>query len=252
MIERHEGAKKMLYSKYPEFHVLEQGLSELGITLNESQKQQFIDYYEMLVEKNELMNLTAITEFNEVVQKHFIDSLSLCKVYQAKNQKILDLGTGAGFPGIPLKIVYPDLEILLVDSLKKRLGFLEDLIKKLDLKKIETLHGRAEDIGKNSLYREKYDLCVSRAVAKLSTLSEYCLPFVKRDGYFVAYKSGNVTEEVNASSRAFQKLGAKLERVEEFLLPGTDIERTFIMIKKTETTPGKYPRGAGKPTKEPL
>jgi 16S rRNA (guanine527-N7)-methyltransferase len=242
----------MLFSDYSEFNVLEKGLANFNIELTDLQKQQFIDYYEVLIEKNKVMNLTAITEFSEVVNKHFIDSLSLIKVYSPKNQKVLDLGTGAGFPGIPLKIVYPELDILLVDSLNKRLVFLQEVIEKLNLQKIATIHGRAEDLGKNNFYREHFDLCVSRAVAKLSSLSEYCLPFVKKGGYFISYKSGNVTEELDDSKRALKILGAKIEQVEEFTLPDTDIERSLIKIKKTEVTPKNYPRSAGKPSKDPL
>jgi 16S rRNA (guanine527-N7)-methyltransferase len=242
----------MDYKLYPEMSEFDQGLRELNLELSEYQKQQFIDYYEMLIEKNKVMNLTAITELSEVIKKHFLDSLSLIKVIELKNQKLLDLGTGAGFPGIPLKIVYPDLEIVLLDSLNKRLNFLQEVIDKLQLNKISTLHGRAEDYGKNSNYREKFDLCVSRAVAKLSTLSELCVPYVNKDGFFISYKSGKVEEELISSERAFKLLGARLETVSSFLLPGTEIERTLVVIKKVEKTPKNYPRSAGKPTKEPL
>jgi 16S rRNA (guanine527-N7)-methyltransferase len=242
----------MDYKLYPESKEFEQGLKELNLELSDIQKQQFMDYYEMLVEKNKVMNLTAITELSEVINKHFIDSLTIIKVIKFKNQKILDLGTGAGFPGIPLKIAFPDLEIVLLDSLNKRLIFLQEVIEKLELKNITTLHGRAEDFGKDPKYREKYDICVSRAVAKLSSLSEYCIPYVNKDGYFISYKSGKVEEELISSQRAFKLLGAKLETVNSFLLPGTEIERSLIVIKKMEKTPKIYPRGAGKPSKEPL
>lgn len=242
----------MLFSDYSNFNVLENAFAEFNIELTDLQKQQFIDYYELLIDKNKVMNLTAITEFNEVVKKHFIDSLSLIKVYNPMNQKVLDLGTGAGFPGIPLKIVFPELDILLVDSLNKRLIFLDEVIQKLNLKKITTLHARAEDLGNNSLYREQFDLCVSRAVAKLSLLSEYCLPFVKKGGYFISYKSGNIIEELDDSKRALKILGAKLEQVEKFILPDTDIERSLVKIRKTVITPKNYPRSVGKPSKDPL
>lgn len=242
----------MDYKLYPEMEEFEQGLKELKIELSELQKQQFIDYYNMLIEKNKVMNLTAITEFSEVISKHFIDSLSIVKVIELNNQKLLDLGTGAGFPGIPLKIVFPDLDIVLLDSLNKRLIFLQEVIDSLKLKKICTLHGRAEDFGKNPAYREKFDLCVSRAVAKLSSLSEYCTPYVKKDGFFISYKSGKVEEELIASERAFKLLGAKLLKVETFLLPNTDMERSLVVIQKIEKTPKNYPRSAGKPSKEPL
>ncbi len=242
----------MDFKLYPEMKEFEQGLKELSLELTDYQKQQFIDYYEILIEKNKVMNLTTITEVSEVIKKHFLDSLTLIKVIELKNQKLLDLGTGAGFPGIPLKIVFPELEIVLLDSLNKRLIFLQEVIDRLQLKKIITLHGRAEDYGRDASYREKFDLCVSRAVAKLSTLSELCLPYVNKDGFFISYKSGKVEEELIFSERAFKLLGAKLEAANTFLLPGTDIERTLVVIKKVEKTPKNYPRSAGKPTKEPL
>jgi 16S rRNA (guanine(527)-N(7))-methyltransferase GidB len=242
----------MLFNDYPEMNVFEEGLMEFGIQLTDVQKQQFIDYYELLIEKNKVMNLTAITEFQEVVTKHFIDSISLVKVCDLKNQKLLDLGTGAGFPGIPLKIVFPDLDIVLLDSLNKRILFLNEVIQKLNLKNIIAIHGRAEDIGKDKKYREQFDLCVSRAVAKLSSLSEYCVPFVKKEGFFIPYKSGKVEEELIESAKAIKTLGTKLEDVKAFKLPGTDIERTLVVLKKCLNTPSKYPRSAGKPSKEPL
>jgi 16S rRNA (guanine527-N7)-methyltransferase len=242
----------MLYSNYPEIGIFEEGLKELRIELTKNQMQQFIDYYELLIEKNKVMNLTAITEFRDVVQKHFIDSLSMIKVYQLKNEKILDLGTGAGFPGIPLKIAFPEINILLLDSLNKRLKFLDEVIYKLNLSHIDTLHGRAEDFGSNPKYREKFDLCVSRAVAKLSALSEYCLPYVKKDGYFISYKSGNIKDEIVDSEKAFKILGAKIEKVEEFSLPGTDMDRSLVVLKKYASTPKNYPRSAGRPSREPL
>lgn len=242
----------MDYRLYPEMKEFEQGLKDLDLELTDYQKQQFFDYYEMLVEKNKVMNLTAITELSEVIKKHFLDSLALVKVIELKNQRILDLGTGAGFPGIPLKIVFPDVEIVLLDSLNKRLVFLQEVINKLQLHKIYTLHGRAEDYGRASEYRERFDLCVSRAVAKLSSLSELCVPYVKKDGFFISYKSGKVEEELFSSERAFHLLGAKLEKVDSFLLPGSDIERSLIVVKKIEKTPKSYPRSAGKPSKDPL
>lgn len=242
----------MDYKLYPEMNEFEQGLKELKLELSDYQKQQFMDYYEMLIEKNKVMNLTAITEVSEVIQKHFLDSLALVKVIVLNNQKVLDLGTGAGFPGIPLKIAFPDLEIVLLDSLNKRLLFLQEVIDKLQLQKISTLHGRAEDYGKDIRYREQFDLCVSRAVAKLSSLSEYCVPYVKKDGFFISYKSGKVEEELVTSVRAIKLLGTKLENVENFILPGTNIERTLIVLKKIEKTSRNYPRSAGKPSKDPL
>lgn len=242
----------MEYNKYPEIDAFNKGLSEMGIELSSLQLQQFIDYYEMLVETNKVMNLTAITELNEVINKHFIDSLSIIKVLKLSNERILDLGTGAGFPGIPIKIAFPDTEMVLLDSLNKRLIFLNDVIQRLGLKNIRTIHGRAEDYGKDRNYRESFDICVSRAVAKLSSLSEYCLPYVKKGGYFIPYKSGQVEEEIVVAANAFKILGAQLEQVNEFILPGTDIERSLVVIKKVANTPRNYPRSAGKPSKEPL
>ena len=229
------------------------GLDKLGISLSEEQINQFLKYYEMLVEKNKVMNLTAITEFEEVVVKHFLDSISIGKYYNMeKTDTLIDIGTGAGFPGIPLKIAYPNLKITLLDSLNKRIKFLEEVCGELGLEDVELIHGRAEDFGNNANYREKYNICVSRAVANLSTLSEYCLPFVKTGGYFISYKSGNVEEELLSSKNALRILGADLEKVETFMLPDTDIGRSFVFIKKTKNMAKKYPRKAGLPSKEPL
>lgn len=228
-------------------------LTTLNITLSDIQVKQFLTYYEMLIERNKVMNLTAITEYEEVVNKHFIDSLSIVKVYQNKeNIKVIDMGTGAGFPGIPLKIAFPNWNITLLDSLNKRVLFLNDVIKQLQLFDITTIHGRAEDFGKDPNYRENYDLCVSRAVAKLSTLSEYCLPYVKLNGYFIPYKAGNIDSEVNESKKAIKTLGGTLDKLEKFQLPNTDMERSLVVIKKMNHTPKEYPRSAGKPSKEPI
>jgi len=242
----------MEFKNYSEFHIFQEGLMEFGIELTDRQYQQFIDFYELLIEKNKVMNLTTITELKEVINKHFLDSLSIVKVIKFTDQKVLDLGTGAGFPGIPLKILYPDIDLVLLDSLNKRLIFLDEVIQKLQLKKTITLHGRAEDYGNNITYREQFDLCVSRAVAKLSSLSEYCLPFVKKGGFFIPYKSGKVDDEIEASENALKILGAQQDSIGEFKIPGTDIERTLIVIRKIAITPKKYPRDAGKPSKEPL
>lgn len=233
--------------------IMKNGIAELGIFLSEEQYQQFIKYYELLVEWNEYMNLTAITEFQEVCLKHFTDSLSLCKAFDCtKNVKVIDIGTGAGFPGIPLKIAFPNMDITLLDSLGKRVKFLNHVIEQLDLKQIRAIHGRAEDFAKPSELREQFDLCVSRAVANLSTLSEYCLPYISTGGYFISYKSEKIVEESKSAAHAISLLGGKIEGQKEFMLPGSDIYRNLFIIKKVKETPKKYPRKAGLPSKEPL
>lgn len=225
----------------------------LGIILTENQIQQFILYYEKLVEWNEVMNLTAITEYDEVMKKHFIDSITLVKAFDVnKSASVIDVGTGAGFPGLALKIAYPNLKVTLLDSLNKRIQFLNEVIEKLGLDGVETIHGRAEDFAKPGKLRERYDLCVSRAVANLSTLSEYCLPFVKEKGLFISYKSEKVQEEMVKAEKAISILGGKIEKQVEFTLPDSDIYRNLFVIKKVRKTPAKYPRKAGLPAKEPL
>ena len=233
--------------------LLQESSSRAHINLSDKQLEQFNKYYEMLIERNKVMNLTAITEYKDVVIKHFIDSLSLNRVIDLdKNLSLIDMGTGAGFPGIPLKIAFPKLKIVLLDSLNKRVGFLNDVIQELDLKDITAIHGRAEDIAKNVLYRENFDLCVSRAVARLASLSEYCIPYVKEGGHFVPYKAGNIEEELKEAKKAIEVLGGKLIKIDSFILAESDIERTLVLIKKEKKTPKAYPRSAGKPTKEPI
>lgn len=228
-------------------------LQEWNITLSDEQEWQFSTFYEMLVEKNKVMNLTAITEFDEVIEKHFLDSVSLGAVLDLKKElKVLDMGTGAGFPGIPLKIIYPDLQITLADSLNKRVTFLNEVIEALKLNGIEAIHARAEELARNAAYREQYDLCVSRAVANLSTLSEYCLPFVALNGMFVPYKSGEIEEEVEAAKKAIFLLGGELKKVHQFSFGENDLHRSFVMIEKKKKTPKTYPRKAGTPAKQPL
>ena len=231
----------------------EKDCKALGVTLSDEQIRQFLKYFEMLVEWNEVMNLTAITEYDEVMKKHFVDSISLCKAYDVtQNKTVIDVGTGAGFPGLALKIAFPNLRVTLLDSLNKRINFLNEVISALGLTGVETIHGRAEDYAKPGKCREKYDLCVSRAVANLSTLSEYCLPYVKVDGMFIPYKSGEIDEEVKGSKKAVKVLGGEIEDVVKFELPGTDIGRSFVKIHKVKNTAKKYPRKAGMPSREPI
>ena len=234
-------------------NVLTKKVKELSIVLNDKQIQQFEQYYNILVEWNKVMNLTAITKYEEVIEKHFLDSLTIVDaINMEKIETLIDVGTGAGFPGIPLKIAFPHLKVTLLDSLNKRIKFLNEVIDLLELDDIKTIHGRAEDYAKHAEYREQYDICVSRAVANLATLSEYCLPYVKVDGLFVPYKSGEIDEELKSSEKAVSILGGKVEEVVKFQLPGTDIGRSFVKIHKIKETKKKYPRKAGMPTKEPL
>ncbi len=234
-------------------------LLELGIEIDDQQLEQFDDYYSLLIEWNKVMNLTAITEFDEVCKLHFVDSVSGCKAFDFSSREIsvADIGTGAGFPSIPLKIIFPKLHFTLIDSLNKRLKFLDEVIEKLQLNNegsIITLHGRAEDFcqGKNGNLRESFDVVVSRAVANMSTLSEYCLPYVKIGGVFVAYKGDKAQKELEDAKGAIHLLGGKTVSTEEFVLPNSDIHRTICVIEKKEKTSSKYPRKAGMPSKQPL
>ena len=236
---------------YDKLKQISDAFQMLSISLTDIQAEQFFSYYELLIEKNKLMNLTAITEFQEVICKHFLDSLMICRLAEPKG-RLLDVGTGAGFPGIPLKIVYPQLEVVLLDSLNKRVNFLGEVIEKLGLENIMAIHGRAEDLAKKKEYREQFDFCVSRAVANLSSLSEYCLPFVKMGGYFIPYKSCKIQEELKMGEKAIFLLGGEMMKKEDFELPDSDISRCLLQIKKVKNTPSNYPRKAGMPTKEPL
>ena len=219
--------------------------------LTEEMQQQFEDYMNLLLEWNEKINLTAITEEDDIILKHFVDSLTISK-YIEQGKAVVDVGTGAGFPGIPLKIERKDLKITLVDSLNKRIKFLDDVIEKLKLENIETLHFRAEEFGQNKKYRESFDIATSRAVANLSTLVEYLLPLVKVGGKCICMKGSDIKDELENSKNAIQILGGEIEKVEEFTLPESDIKRAIITIKKVKSTPNKYPRKPGTPAKEPL
>lgn len=231
----------------------EKGLEDLGITLSEKQIGQFLKYYEILVEWNSFMNLTGITEFEEVITKHFLDSLAVVKVCDpASAGSVIDIGTGAGFPGLPLKIAFPHLEVVLLDSLNKRIKFLNEVILQLGLDGIRTIHGRAEDFARDQNYRESFNLCVSRAVANLSSLSEYCLPYTALGGRFISYKSGKIDEELAEAEKAIRVLGGETENVVKFNLADTDMERSFVVIEKKRHTPKAYPRKAGLPGKEPI
>lgn len=243
-------------------NLLIDGLKEYGFEPSKKQLMQFEKYYEMLVEKNKVMNLTAITEYDEVMVKHFLDSLSIARVAMedskvresigSKNCRLLDLGTGAGFPGLPIKIMYPEIQVTLMDSLNKRINFLNEVIAELDLEGIEAVHARAEEFAGKPEYREQYDFVVSRAVAKMSTLTEFCFAYVKNGGYFLPYKAGGASDEINEGCNAIKIMGGKLEKVIEFSLPASDISRCIPVVKKVENTPKKYPRVGRKAEKTPL
>ncbi len=233
--------------------LLESASKCMGIDLNQDMVEEFSKYKAMLKEWNEKINITSITEDDEIDLKHFADSLSILKSGQFNgNKKVIDVGTGGGFPGLPLKIYNKDLDVTLLDSLNKRIIFLNEVIEELKMDRITPLHGRAEELGIKSEFREQFDVCVSRAVASLDTLSEYCIPFVKVGGYFISMKGPQVEEEVNLSSKAIDVLGCKVEDVIYVTLPGTDITHSLIVIKKERNTPKKYPRGGGKPKKTPI
>ena len=228
-------------------------LNKNGVKLSLKQEQMFEVYYDLLLTWNEKMNLTAITDKNEVYEKHFFDSLLLESFYDLRSvTHLLDLGTGAGFPGIPLKIAFPHIEITLLDSLGKRVNFLNEVVKTLDLSNCKLIHGRAEDIAKIKGERESYDLVVSRAVSNLSTLSEYCIPFVRVGGNFIAYKSIHAEDEIENAQNAINILGGNIVDYKQFELPVSKIGRSFVRIDKLEQTDLKYPRRSGKPEKSPL
>ena len=224
---------------------------KIDIDINEEQINKFYDYMNLLIEWNNKINLTAITDYNEIILKHFVDSLTINKCI-IENNYVVDVGTGAGFPGIPLKIIRDDIKIVLVDSLNKRINFLNEVIKELNLKNIETVHARAEEFGRNKKYRQKFDIATSRAVANLSTLSEYMIPLVKINGRCICMKGKEIKEELKDSLNAIKVLGGKVENVEEFELADNDINRSIIYILKEKDTPNKYPRKAGTPSKDPI
>lgn len=239
---------------------IKHSFSKIGVELSDDQTRMFGRYYEMLIEKNKVMNLTTITEFNDVVIKHFVDSLS-CVLLQPEfdissqfrsGASVIDVGTGAGFPGIPLKIVFPEVKLTLLDSLNKRVDFLRDVCTELKLSDVSFIHARAEDAAHDKNLRDSFNFCVSRAVANLSTLSEYCLPFVKTHGFFLSYKSEKADEEISSAKNALAVLGGSISIEKKFDLPGTDYSRTLVLIKKDRGTPKIYPRKAGTPSKKPL
>lgn len=214
---------------------------KINIELTEEQINKFEKYQDLLLEWNEKINLTAITEENDIIIKHFVDSLTISKYFK-DNNKIIDVGTGAGFPGIPLKIANETLKVTLLDSLNKRIVYLNDVVEKLDLSDVETIHGRAEELSRNAKYREQYDAVTARAVANLKTLSEYCIPFVKLNGYFVCMKGSNIDEELENAKAHIGDLGCKIEEIVEFVLPETDMKRNIIIMKKIRNTDKRFPR----------
>lgn len=233
--------------------ILFDGCKEIGITITHQMIDQFIQFYELLAEKNKVMNLTAVIQWDEVQVRHYLDSLLLSGVMDLSGiHTVLDLGTGAGFPGIPLKIVFPHLDMTLADSLQKRVFFLEEVIEKLGLTGIRTVHSRAEDLGRRQEFREGYDLVVSRAVANLSSLSEYCIPFVRTGGSFVSYKASDIEDEVRTADSAVRKLGGEKPVITSLPLPMSKMTRSFVIIKKKKQTPSCYPRKAGVPSRKPL
>ncbi len=232
---------------------LEDGFKQLNIPYSSGVDNKFIKYRDLLKEWNQKINITSIEDDEEIYVKHFLDSILLIDNDNMNEKKsVIDIGTGGGFPGYPLKIVNDNYKITLLDSLRKRIDFLMEVAKHLELENVELIHGRAEEYGQNENYRENFDICVSRAVAPLNVLSEYCLPFVKVGGYFAAYKSENISSEILSSENAIKKLGGKIKNVKEIGLPGTNIIRKIVIIEKCEVTSSKYPRKAGKPNKDPL
>ena len=239
----------MLKEEFPE--KIKEYMNKINIEISDKQIEKFFDYMNLLLEWNEKINLTAITEPEDIILKHFVDCATILK-YIKDEDKIIDIGTGAGFPGIPLKILNEKLDITLMDSLNKRINFLNEIINKLDLKNIVAIHARAEELARNKGYREKFDIATSRAVANLSTLSEYMLPFVKKNGMVISMKGSNIEEEVKNAKKAIKILGGEIEKIDNFNLANTNNIRNIITIKKVVKTPKEFPRKAGKPSKEPI
>jgi len=235
------------------FDILNTASNNEGLKFNEKKYEQFMKYKELIKEWNEKVNLTAIKEDEEIIKKHFIDSMKVFKFEGVKNAKnVIDIGTGGGFPGIPMKIIKPEINIVLLDSLNKRINFLNEVIKELQLDKINAIHGRAEDFAQDRKYREKFDVAVSRAVANLTVLSEYCLPYVKVGGYFVAMKGPAVEDEIKCSKNAIRMLGGRIEHIEKVEIEDSDLNHNLVIISKISETHKKYPRKAGMVTKSPL
>lgn len=224
---------------------------KMNVESTKNQKEKLYEFMKYLIEINEKVNLTAITEEKEIVLKHFVDSIIIQK-YIKKSDNVIDIGTGAGFPGIPLKIIKEENKFLLIDSLNKRINFIKQVIEKLELNKIEAVHGRAEELAQQDKYRKQYDIAVSRAVSKLNILMEYMLPFVKKGGKCICLKGPNIKDELEEAKKAIETLGGKIDKLDEFALPNSDIKRSIVIISKIKETPSKYPRKSGMPNSKPL
>lgn len=235
------------------YNILDTAADNIGLSFDDKKYEQFIKYKDLLKEWNQKVNLTAIKDDEGIIKKHFIDSMKIFKFQPLKNaKKVIDIGTGGGFPGIPMKIIKPDIDIVLLDSLKKRINVLEDILYKIDIKDVTAMHGRAEEFGVDPHHRQQYDAVVSRAVANLAVLSEFCIPYVKVGGYFLAMKGPAAEEEIKAAKNAISTLGGKLEEVIEVEIEDSDLNHNLVVIKKVKNTPKQYPRKAGSITKNPL